>query len=256
VRAKRHRDQADVPTGVTSPWIRAFACAALAVLALTGCSGPGAASRTNGSTAHSGSAGTSSEYPKPETSTAAGPAPSSTTTSSSSPTVLGPAPAAPGKIDWANASVPGNFCAIPGLVQLDNGHAVAHSRTHGQVHVDLLNSTASSGSMAGRKVWTAEIDCNNGWGTADGQWAFAEVIAETRGPDLVLVGELTAQYDPPGDVHTSLLGNLRFDRTGVSVTEHWYRKGDPTCCPSGTAHTRWTLTGDGLHPGPPRVTNP
>jgi hypothetical protein len=68
----------------------------------------------------------------------------------------------------------------------------------------------------------------------------------------MLDGELTAQYDPPGDVHTSLLGNLTFDRMGVTVTEHWYRQTDPTC-PSGTADTKWTVTDRGLEPGPPHV---
>lgn len=157
--------------------------------------------------------------------------------------------------NWANMTIPVKFCAVPGLVKLKQSQATAVSGKWGKIqifedsHILYGRLQGYSGEDAAISVW-----CDNGGGTADGQLAQAYLIFNQRGTRLTLIGTISAREQPSG-VHISYITGISFKQKSIIAHEVWYRPSDATCCPSGTALTRWTLAHGQLVPGRPDITS-
>ncbi|UXY25074.1 hypothetical protein N8I84_42425 (plasmid) [Streptomyces cynarae] len=171
------------------------------------------------------------------------------------PADLGSAPADLHQLDWASVHVPGDFCAIPAVIALQAGEAMATSRRFGRVHLGSMQEvTYGDIDGDGRPEAALEVECDNNGGTADGQLGFGAVILASRHGRLVALGSITPQEQAP-DVHVTLLAGVQIQHGSVIVHENWYRATDMTCCATGTAVTTWTLHGDQLSPGTPEITS-
>jgi hypothetical protein len=170
---------------------------------------------------------------------------------------LGPAPAELRRVDWAQSRLPGEFCAVPGVVQFSSGAAKATSDTWGPVEMRVDPSSTVYGDLDGDGVEEAavSVSCNNGGGTASGQLAFGYAVVRKDGDALSAVGSITARQDPPDAGHVTLLGPAAITHNEIRVQELWYRPSDATCCPSGKAETTWSYTNGTLTPGQPVITS-
>lgn len=167
---------------------------------------------------------------------------------------LGPAPDDLRDVDWQRVPMPAAFCGVVELVRFENGVAVGMSQTYGRVEV-YQGSKPVYGDIDGDRHVEAIIglECHNGGGTASGQLGFAEVVIRGLNGQLTVIGTITPQYSPAASSHVSFIAGVRIQRGKVVADETWYRPSDPTCCPTGRATTVWTLSGDTLTPGAPRV---
>jgi hypothetical protein len=166
---------------------------------------------------------------------------------------VGTAPSDLHDVDWANISLPGEFCDVPGLITFSNGEATGSSQRWGSVHL-FVDKHVVYGDVEGDSRSEAAVltGCDNGGGTAGGQLGFAYVVLSGRGGSLDVIGSVTPKVEPP-DVHTTLIGEITLARGQLTVHEAWYRPSDPTCCPSGTAVTVWKLEAGRLVPGAPSI---
>ncbi len=172
------------------------------------------------------------------------------------PADLGPAPADLHQLDWASVHVPGDFCAIPAVIELQGGEAMATSRKFGRVHLGSMQEvTYGDIDGDGRPEAALKVECDNNGGTADGQLGFGAVILTSRHGRLVALGSITPQEQASDAIHVTLLADVQIQRGSVVVHESWYRATDTTCCPTGTALTTWNLHGDQLSPGTPEITS-
>lgn len=167
---------------------------------------------------------------------------------------MGAAPADLRDVDWANVSIPGDFCSVPGVVRLREGGAEASSDVWGTVQVDSHEET-EYGDINGdsQEEAVVHVSCDNGGGTASGRLASAAVVlTRTRGR-LTVLGTVTPQKNPQQAGPTRLHAQAKPGR--VVSLEFWYRPADATCCPSGKATTIWRLRGGELVPGAPHITS-
>ncbi|MFF4578456.1 hypothetical protein [Streptomyces sp. NPDC001389] len=168
---------------------------------------------------------------------------------------IGPAPEDLHTVDWAHTPVPGDICGVPGLVRFDEkGEAWGTSRTWGPVLVNLQRDVAYGDIDGdGRDEAAVTIGCHNGGGTAAGRLAWGGVLIGRTGGNLTVIGTLTPRQQLPQSMPTQVAFQIALHQ--VVVHENWFRDGDSTCCPSGTAITVWTHDGDRLTPGAPQVTS-
>ena len=179
--------------------------------------------------------------------------PAAQSAEASRPTRIGNAPDDIHGVDWANIAIDGAFCDVPGLVRLRPHARSALSTTHGQVQIGSYDKPVYGDVSGDRGDEVAvSVACDNGGGTASGQLGFAYAIYAKRGRDLMLLGTVTSQHNPPR-THVTLLSKLRLGRGRITVRELWYRSSDGTCCPTGEALTRWTVRHDVLTPHPPEI---
>jgi hypothetical protein len=159
-------------------------------------------------------------------------------------------------LDWTRVPLPGDFCGVPGLVRFKGDYAMATSKKWGPVHLtrNLGSRPVIYGDVTGdhRSEAAVGVECDNGGGTASGQLAFAFVVFQGIQGRLTVIGTITPQKNPPNQ-HPTLLWELRLTRGRVIANEMWYRPGDGTCCPTGTAVTTWTLRDGHLIPGAPHI---
>lgn len=181
------------------------------------------------------------------------PSPPASSTPTPSATSLGKGPNDLRQMDWRQASVPGRFCDIDGLVRFRDGEATALSGRWGQVHLavraDQENTTYGDLDGDGKLEVALAVGCDNGGGTAAGQLGFGYVIIGSQDGELVAIGTITPRREPEDLSHVTLLGDARIERGEVVVTEYWYRGSDATCCPSGRTQTTWHLRDDALVAG-------
>ncbi|MGW0753316.1 hypothetical protein [Streptomyces sp. NPDC002587] len=169
---------------------------------------------------------------------------------------IGPAPEDLRTVDWAKTPVPGDVCAVPGLVRFDEqGQAWATSRTWGRVLVEI-SPEVDYGDIDGdgRDEAAVTVGCHNGGGTGGGRLAWGGVVFGRSGGDLAVIGTITTRQRLPQTSATQI-EKMQIAPQQVVVYEKWYRRGDATCCPSGTATTVWTREGNRLVPGDPRITS-
>ncbi|MFJ8159416.1 hypothetical protein ACIRBY_00640 [Streptomyces sp. NPDC096136] len=169
---------------------------------------------------------------------------------------IGPAPEDLHTVDWAHTPIPGDVCAVPGLVRFDDkGEAWGTSRTWGPVLVNLERDVAYGDIDGdGRDEAGVTIGCHNGGGTAAGRLAWGGVVFGRRGSDLTVIGTLTPRQQLPEAMPTQV-ARIQIALHQVVVYENWFRDGDSTCCPSGGATTVWAHEGNRLTPGAPRITS-
>lgn len=166
---------------------------------------------------------------------------------------VGIAPTTLRRVDWASVEISGAFCRVPHLVKFTAGNAKAVSTSFGHVQLTVLGRPVFGDLLGARDGEAAlPVMCDNGGGTAAGQIASAYAIYTKRGPNLILLGTVTSQFNPRG-VHITLVGDVRMRRGSLTVTEAWYRPRDGDCCPSGGANTRWTVQHGRLVPHHPVV---
>ncbi|MBW5481091.1 LppP/LprE family lipoprotein [Streptomyces bambusae] len=193
--------------------------------------------------------------PPPSSATPAAPstAPSG---SASAGVVVGPAPADLRQVDWAATPFPGDFCDVPGLVRQGSSEEVReNSRTWGRVHLNQYGHMAYGDVDGdGRDEAAMPVSCDNGGGTASGQLVFGYVVFGRSPAGLVALGSLTPRQQPSG-VAATRMGGVVLTSRRATVTEHWYRPEDATCCPRGRATTVWTFEGDHVSPGSPSITS-
>ena len=156
-------------------------------------------------------------------------------------------------VDWANVSIPGQFCSVPGFVKLKGGQATSFSTKWGSVRFSEIGPVIYGDlGGAGQEEGAVSVWCDNGGGTADSELAQAYLIFDGAGGKLTAIGAITAQ-EQPGDVHVSNVTKVTFSPDRIAAHEVWYRGSDPSCCPSGTAVTIWTYTHGQLVPGTPDI---
>jgi hypothetical protein len=157
-------------------------------------------------------------------------------------------------VNWPDASIPGQFCDVPGTVRLNGGTATASSSRWGNVELNEYppviygNLGSSVGEIAAVNVW-----CTVG-ATADAQRSDSYIIFTGAGGKLAAIGAIVPQEQPAG-VHVSLIHTITISPGTVTEHESWYRQDDPTCCPSGKATTVWTYANGKLAPGTPDITS-
>ncbi|MFJ9034599.1 hypothetical protein ACIRQP_40400 [Streptomyces sp. NPDC102274] len=83
------------------------------------------------------------------------------------------------------------------------------------------------------------------------QLVAAYVVFTRKGDRLAAIGAITPRQKSAAYI-TALVG-LEFAPGRITAHEKWYRQTDPHCCPTGDVTTVWTLAGDRLTPGEPRV---
>lgn len=191
---------------------------------------------------------------EPAVSDPASPLPSRTGSSAPRLEALGPAPADLHDVDWTNTPIPGEFCAVPGLVRFDaKREARANSKKWGPARLVL-----------GKNVIYGDIDTDNrdeaavyvGCGDDRGgneQFTAAYLVFTHAGDGLAVLGSVTPQQNPPGPYPTAL-AELDFAPGRIVAHEKWWRTTDAHCCPSGNATTIWTRERNRLTPGDPRIT--
>ncbi|RSM40758.1 hypothetical protein DMA12_26440 [Amycolatopsis balhimycina DSM 5908] len=175
------------------------------------------------------------------------------------PEALGPAPDDLRKVDWANATLPAQFCSIQEPVHLQNGESEAMSAQWGRVHVALssVHRVMAYGDLDGdgRPEAAVGLECDNNGGTASGQLAFGYAVIGTANGSLRALGSIGTRKNPEDAGHATLTGGASIARGTVVVEELWYRHADSTCCPSGTARTTWRWQDGELVPGSTVVTS-
>ncbi|MGW6418526.1 hypothetical protein [Streptomyces sp. NPDC055055] len=171
--------------------------------------------------------------------------------------VIGSAPADLHAMKWAEIPVPGDFCDAPGLVHFDDiGESRANSRTRGQVHLHRGDGPVYGDLDGdGKDEAALTVSCNNGSDTGAGDLIEGSVVFTRLGGQLISIGTLTPQHNPPEAGNCTRIGKVELTPQRITVEEHWYRQTDSTCCPTGKATTVWTREGDRLVPGPPRITS-
>jgi WD40 repeat protein len=184
---------------------------------------------------------------------------------SEDPPYIPPPPAQPVRVpvsnlhsvDWQDTPLPGEFCAVPGLVTMRKGLGWASSLKWGRVQFFLGSSPVTYGDLQGGGTQDAAVQvwCANGGGTADSEIAEAYLIFSMHDRTLRLIGATTPQEQPPDEAHISIFSSISISPGSVMAHEAWYRAGDPTCCPSGTAVTVWTYAHGRLVPGTPDITS-
>jgi hypothetical protein len=168
---------------------------------------------------------------------------------------VGDAPADLHDVDWATIPIPGEFCGVPGLVTFTDNEATGTSDKWGPVHLSRVPDMVYGDITGDRRSEAAvNVQCDNGGGTASGQLAFAFVVFEGAGGRLTTIGTVTPQKNPPSQ-HVTLLTKVQLRRGHVIAHELWYRPGDGTCCPTGTAVTTWKLQDGQLTAGAPHITS-
>ena len=108
-------------------------------------------------------------------------------------------------------------------------------------------SKAGGGDDAGLAV-----NCNNGGGTADGVLLYTWVIFSGRRGRLSVVGTVTPQVQPSGELPTEI--EIAIKPGKITASEFFYGPADETCCSSGRATTIWTYAHRTLLPGTPTIT--
>jgi hypothetical protein len=156
------------------------------------------------------------------------------------------------QLDWDAAPVPPGFCGVPTVTVMSGGKATTTSGTWGPVTVAVLgvdygDLLADDADEAALRVY-----CDNGGGTGSSTLAYGIAVYAGRGGRLVSLGVLTAQMQEANQLPT-LLSVQEWRQGSLVVAESYYRDADSTCCPSGTAETTWTWTGDVPSPSAPHV---
>ncbi|MFE4337120.1 hypothetical protein ACFRQM_49750 [Streptomyces sp. NPDC056831] len=190
----------------------------------------------------------------PATPSPAAPGPVSPSPSPAQDLVLvGPAPTDLHDVDWAKTPVPGEFCDVPGLVQPGaEGEATATSQTWGTVRIQRgINVKYGDTDGDQRDEAAVYVGCDDNGATMSGQLVAAYVVFTRKGDSLAAIGAITPRHKSAAYI-TALVG-LEFAPGRITVHEKWYRQTDPRCCPTGDATTVWTLGGNRLTPGEPRV---
>jgi hypothetical protein len=156
------------------------------------------------------------------------------------------------QLDWDRVPVPPGFCGIPTVVQIDGGMAKAASGTWGRVTVGVFGVTYGDLLEDDADEAAVNVYCDNGGGTGASTLEYGIVVYTGRAGRLTSLGVLSAQMQEANQLPTTLSVQEWSDRS-LLVTEHYYRVSDSTCCPSGTAETRWTWEDDSPTPGAPHV---
>jgi hypothetical protein len=157
---------------------------------------------------------------------------------------------------WDGICVPGDFCAVPGTIRIPKDGTVVESTKYREAHISASDDDRIRGDVDGdgRDEAAIYLYCHTGSGVAAGRIAVAYAIVSQRNDQLTVPGVVTAQKQDPDLMPTSFK-SLTLERGKITAVEQWYRSPDPTCCPSGTATTVWTVGPDGkLTPGAPDVT--
>ncbi len=155
-------------------------------------------------------------------------------------------------VDWSNIAVPGASCFRAHDIRLHNGRALLRDDTRGNPTKPGSNGVRYDDLELGRVTYgdfdgdghddaAVPLDCNNNGGTADGLLldSFAVYSGHTGKPTYL--GLITPQHQPKHVLPT--LPNIASIRPGtIVVSEYWYGPNDMTCCPSGRATTRWSLS--------------
>lgn len=103
----------------------------------------------------------------------------------------------------------------------------------------------------GRDEAALVVDCDSGSATADGVYAYAQVIFRIAGTKATAFGVVTPRVQPKAELPTLLTVTIR--RGSIVAHEAFYGPHDGTCCPSGRATTIWTYTSHALKPGTPSI---
>jgi hypothetical protein len=168
-------------------------------------------------------------------------------------------------VDWNNVAVPGRSCLQAGDVRLHSGKALIPDNTNGHpivpdsngVRYDQLAVTGHViyGDFEGVGLDNAAVslNCNNNGGTAGGALLYSVAIYSGRTGKPTYLGLITPQHQPK-DVLPTLLSVSVIAPGTITVQEYWYGPNDGTCCPSGRATTKWTLSAGEVVPVATRVT--
>jgi hypothetical protein len=180
------------------------------------------------------------------------------TTPSPEPTTtqkLGEAPANLREVDWSSATLPGDFCDIDSLVKFKNQRATAKSKTWGKIHLRVWPKETQYGDLDadGQDEAAVNVDCNTGGETAGDVVKNGYAVVRAEDGFLLSIGTITAKQQAAAGHQPTRLKKARFGRKHIVVRELFYRSSDPNCCPTGEADTTWTLQGNRLIAGPPRV---
>lgn len=231
----------------------------LALVAATACGGPPTSAGASGpsaapSTAASGP-GRASVPASPAASAPAGPVRSSATAV--------PPPGGGGHSpgddirhrDWKQETLTVRLCGVDATIRFHDGAAQARSAQHGTVHLSIDPGTSAPvyGDLDGDGADEAAVpvDCDNGGGMAPGVWEYGAVLVKSAGGRLTSIGTVVPQATNDTDQRAIPMAVKGIAPRTVTVAENWYHGTDADCCPSGTATTVWSLTGDRLVPGTP-----
>jgi hypothetical protein len=156
-------------------------------------------------------------------------------------------------VNWANVTIPGTFCSVPGTVHLTGNTATAVSTDFGHVQI-IVTGHPTYGDLDGNghDVAALPVWCNNGGGTADGDLAMGYVVFDGSSGILTVVGTLTPKVHESGAPISSIAA-LTITPEHIVAKEMYFHAADPTCCPTGTAKTTWLLTNGHLVAGPSTI---
>lgn len=167
--------------------------------------------------------------------------------------------------DWREVAVPGAACFSSSAVELREGEALIAdtvrgnpSKGGGPSHVRLAVMSGDDakpevtyGDLNGDRQEDAflRLHCSNNAGTASGALLYSVAAFTIEDGRLRTLGLITPKVQPEFEMPTLL--EIRSIGDGqVVVAEQWYRDGDSTCCPSGSAVTTWTWDGTSFQPLP------
>jgi hypothetical protein len=168
------------------------------------------------------------------------------------------------KVGWGSVTLPGSVCGASKPIRLHHGGAFITPipRRFSQdffpgrrgVTVDSSPDEVLFGDLegGGRDYAGLAVNCNNGGGTADGVLLYAWIIFSGRGAKLSVVGTVTPQVQPSGELPTEI--EIAIKPGKITATEFFYGPADETCCSSGRATTIWTYAHRTLLPGMPTIT--
>ena len=168
------------------------------------------------------------------------------------------------KVGWGSVTLPGSVCGASEPIRLHHGSAFITpipARFSGDffpgrrgVTVDSFPDEVLFGDLegGGRDYAGLAVNCNNGGGTADGVLLYAWVIFSGRGGRLSVVGTVTPQVQPSGQLPTGI--EIAIKPGKITASEFFYGPADETCCSSGRATTIWTYGHRTLLPGKPTIT--
>jgi hypothetical protein len=168
------------------------------------------------------------------------------------------------KVGWGSVTLPGSVCGASEPIRLHHGSAFISpvpARFSGDsfpgrrgVTVDSPPDSVVFGDLegSGRDYAGLAVNCNNGGGTADGVLLYAWVIFSGRGGRLSVVGTVTPQVQPSGQLPTQI--EIAIKPARITASEFFYGPADETCCSSGRATTIWTYADRALMPGMPTIT--
>jgi LppP/LprE lipoprotein len=171
-------------------------------------------------------------------------------------TSFGSAPDDLRTVDWRVARLPGDFCAVDGIVTFQDGRTRATSTTWGEIDVDVLPDQNAYGDVDGdgHDDAAVAVDCDAGGDTGSSVIGYGFVVVAGHDGALDSLGAIVPQLQPEDAYASTRLSVTEMGDMRVVVEEQWYRHEDATCCPTGRATTEWTYRDGRLQAGRPVVT--